>query len=232
MYINRGITLGSGLWSQDNPKPAFSFKSNNTSSVDLAAGADRTFSAVNIGTPHAKRLVILNIHAYGLSAAQITVTVGGIEASKLAPDVGGFAWIYTALVPSGETADIVIHNGSGSNSVRQAAAVFVGYPDDPTPVDAVGVSATTTNNAVISSLEVRAGGFVVWNYEQYNTTGNVDVTWNGVDAVVESYDSPIESITTWAGGYLLTTVDTTDDDLTASETTSGFKGLLAATWGP
>jgi len=231
MLSNRGLMLSSGSWGHAHVRPAPFFSSLNSSTVDVAAGNSRTFSSVNIGTPDSKRLVVVHGGLGGtVGAAQIGVTVNGVTADLIL-SAAGAQGIFTALVPTGTLVDIVLTNNSGAVSARQMAGVFVCYPDDPVAIEELAGSAGTTTNAVISDIAVVAGGFVVWGYEQYNTAGTVSVTWTGAEAVNESYDTTLET-STWAGGYVLPLTDNTTADMTAAESTSGFKELLVCSWGP
>lgn len=223
--------LSSGSWGQAHVRPAPFFSSLNSSTVDVAAGNSRTFSSVNIGTPDSKRLVVVHAGIGGtISPNQIGMTVNGVTAEKI---LGGASaqGIFTALVPTGTLVDIVLTNNSGVVSTRQMAGVFVCYPDDPVAIEALAAGVSGSTDAVISDIAVVAGGFVVWCYEQYNTAGTVSVTWTGAEAVNESYDTTLET-STWAGGYVLPLTDNTTADMTAAESTSGFKELLVCSWGP
>lgn len=106
-----------------------------------------TFNSVNIGTASSDRLVIVNVHAVTASTAiNITgVTVAGVSATALvtAPNTGIRTAIYTALIPSGTVANIVVTTDITAGSMAVATYSLKNY-NSATPQNTLSVDGTPT----------------------------------------------------------------------------------------
>jgi hypothetical protein len=133
------------------PAAPFSGCQYQTTVTTTADENSSTFTGVNIGTPHPKRLIILGIFQ-GVAADVTVASVNGIDFCFK----NRFnEWCIAAcLVPNGTLGDIVV---TAASSVRKAVSVWVGYPSNPIPLDFGSATANTTSDANVADQKVQAG---------------------------------------------------------------------------
>lgn len=199
-----------------------------------------TFTAVDIGTAAANRVVVVGVVVYDAGANQITsLTIGGNAATKAidtstagAIGTARVAGIYYLVVASGATATIVV-NASSSPAVSAAIAVWAIYPALSTPVDAVANEGNTVTNVTASDVAITSGGILCAIHQHDNGNGTT-WTWNGVDPVTEEVDKTLgDSGKIWSVATIRPTVSTTTNDLTAAPSLgSPNQSIACASWGP
>ena len=186
-----------------------------------------TWTGVDIGVPHPKRLIVLA--AMGGANAAVTGTVNGYPAGAVFQGATT-AWALLVFpVPVDTTATITV---TTSGSARKTVGVYVLYPQNHIPLDWGSDSANTTTDANIANLQVQAGGCLIYAGGQVATLGTFTTTWNGVDAVTEDIDAQIEAFGSYTSGRIAVTESSSASDLNMAESVSGAKRLVAATWGP
>ncbi len=198
-----------------------SYKTTLTDTTNVSIGGTYTFTAVDIGTASANRVVVVGQVAP--SGTNNTITVGGTSCTLIVKN--GAASLYAAKVASGATADIIVTVASASCS-RIALPVWVGYTSDiATGLDSGATNAGTTSSAVVSDIEVAPGGFLCAVGTQFNTSGStLSGSWSGTDSITENVDSELEGTSIY-GGYLIasTTQSSTTGDFTLTASLSGSK---------
>lgn len=187
-----------------------------------------TFSDVDIGTPHQRRIVILAYYC-GV-AAFADGTVNGIaQHFRLQSSIHEFG-IMSFFVPLDTTATITL---SAASSIRKAVSVYVIYPNNHMWVDGSVVSANTTTDANIADIAIQAGGCLIYVGGQHATLGDFTTTWNGTDTLVEDVDAQLESASSYTTGSIASAVvSSAISDINMAESVSGQKRLAVATWGP
>jgi len=158
------------------------FTDNTASTSDLTT---YTFTDRAIGTAAATRVVIVGVGFFASGASVASMTIGGISAAMQQAQVftNGGDEIWTAVVPTGTTATIVITFSSGAN--RCAIGVWSAYgTSGATKYD--GANATGTVSST-TAVDIPAGGVAVgFGYSNSNTTS----TWSGL---TEDFDTTAES---------------------------------------
>jgi hypothetical protein len=147
-----------------------------------------TFSSVDIGTASSDRLVIVIAHAVTASTAiNITgVTVAGVTATQQVINAsdGIRIAIYTALVTSGTTGNVVVTTDITAGSMAISTYTLKNY-NSSTPEDTFATSGTPT---ATDSLTFGSNSAVV-----AGATGGIassSISWSS--PLVEDYDSEIE----------------------------------------
>lgn len=206
------------------PFAGVAYKSTQTTTVDENT---TTWTDVDIGEPHPKRIVILGISKSNTTQL-FSVLVNGISAQHI---VTQNEWtIYVAQVSHGALATLRVQYLAGTPT-RKAVSIWVAYPNNHIPLDFGGATANTSTPATIANLKVQAGGFLVYAGGQNAISGSFTTTWGGVDAVVEDADAQIET-GTYTSGHINATRSSDIDDLVMTQAVSGTKRIVAATWGP
>lgn len=207
------------------------YKTTLTSTSNVASGSSYTFSTVDVGVAHSKRIVIIG-HISPSGSTGIPL-IGGTSATNVASDgsAAGFN-LSVAPAPTGTTLDIEIPIIAGT-AARCVVAVWIAYPNSITKVDSgndtSGASGTT--DAVASDIAVVPGGFLIAWGGQISTVGSFTGTWSGIDTPVEDVDATLEATTSYAGWSMATTETASGGDFTMAESVSGQKELCVASWG-
>lgn len=188
-----------------------------------------TFTGVDIGLPHPKRVVVLCILG-GVSNSNATSRVNGYD--QYFTTGGGTSLtsnITAHIVPNDTTATIEV---TRTTSARKAVSVYVFYPENPIPLDSSAAPANTTVDANLVKLKVQAGGCLIYAGSQLATLGTFTTTWDGTDGVVEDVDAQLEATSSYTAGHINVTVSTDNSNLNLAESVSGTKCLAAVTFGP
>lgn len=200
-----------------------------TTVTDTANANASTFTGVDIGVPHPKRIVILAVF-HGVAAA-CTATVNGKNCDMRVQNTAHEFSIFSVELPIGLLGDIVV---TAASSIRKAVSVYVAYPKNPMPIDSGTATANTTTDANVANMKCQAAGFLIYSGGQLATLGTFTTTWNGAggESVVEDVDAQLESASSYTAGHI--NILRSDDlgDVNLAESTSGTKRLVAATWGP
>jgi hypothetical protein len=183
-----------------------------------------TFSSVDIGAASSDRLVIVVVHAVTAGGnIDITgVTVAGNTATQrvLGPASGIRNAIYTALVSSGTTGNIVVTTDITAGSMAVATYTLKKY-NSATPIDTISVEANPTasgNLSLVGSSAVVAGA-----------SGGIaatDISWSS--PLTENYDTDVESRN--RSGASASRLPTQTLSVSATASPSAVSVLVAAAW--
>lgn len=206
------------------------YKTTLTTTTDEAT---TTWTDVDIGVPHPKRVIILAGCA-GVAAAVASNVNGAPGVLHWAGTNGtrsGSFFIQGQRVPMGERASIVV---SATSSLRKIIGVYVAYPNQFAPLDTGSVTANTTTDANVANIKAQAGGFLIYAGGQLATLGTFTTTWNGTNGTLtENYDAQTEAATSVTHGFISQFSASSDqDDVNMAESTSGTKQLVVVSWGP
>lgn len=215
---------------------AAGFIARTNDNSNKTSGSLYTVTGLSIGTPDAKRVVIIGIES---SVQLSSVTLGGV-AMTAGPINGGptssciqFWYLATSggVLDTATTATLVAANASGTTASRFEVSIYVCYPASAVPVDSDNVSATSGTPAVINDLAVATGGFVA-TLSECNSSSPSTVTWTGTDPVVEDYDLATESGSPFvAGNHIAINQTSSTLDLTLTADIAGTKKLVAISFG-
>lgn len=178
----------------DNPTP----QNTGTTSV--------TFTAVNIGTASADRIVVVLFNSG--SAVSTGMTIGGISATKAVEESTGISGlqIWYAAVPSGTTANIVVTSGSAMSIESLLVGKLTGVTAAPAHTS---VTTTTSSDPATISVNVPSTGFGIVGiygaptFDNGWTNATLDFSVTDANAVILSmaHDSLSGTNTVSAGGF-------------------------------
>lgn len=217
-----------GVSGEAPPSTTFIYKGNAEDTANKTSGQTYIFSGKDIGTAHAKRIVVVGLFC---NVNVTDVTIGGVTATRADAASGSQSYrIYSAAVPSGTTADIVVT--VGGNSGRCAIMWGIAYPNSSTKLGGGTGTATGTSNVVhsISNTVQETGGFIVAIGGRHDTLGTATWTWGGADAITEDVDTQIESTASYSFAHINLTEDVTNN-LTFAFSVSATKLMAWASWG-
>lgn len=204
--------------------------------VDMAhiGGAGPSWSAPGkyIGTPHARRVVVVATMTGDTSGSPISqVQIGGVAATLAARSSGSgnmrACAVYYRHMPGAEThADIRVTN---SNNASQCfMGIYAIYPQNPTHIDS-GSGTTTATSCSASGLVSQAGGVCIAATHHRNTNGTtLGGTLGGAWAV--NWNSDVGGGCNGAVGWKQT--DGSSGTAVASWGGSVNGSIAAALWGP
>lgn len=148
-----------------------------------------TSAAVDIGTASATRRVFVGVNAFATAAAFVGVKIGGVTATKIdgtAVSASRLMAFYTAVVPSGSTADIELT--LDATGIRYAFWVWT--EDGSTtssPHDSSGVISVTAQSVSVPtspSFDVPVNGFALYLNWHNSTAAGGESTWTQNTGVV------------------------------------------------
>lgn len=206
------------------PSRTLAYNGASTTTTDETT---TTFSSVNIGTPHPKRVVILAVY-HGVGAA-CTTTVNGINAYHRTQNTAHEFSMHLHQVPHGTTASITI---SATGSVRKALMTYVFYPQDHAPLDSGTATANTTTNANVADQKNQFNGCVIYVGGQNATLGTFTTTWNAAGTLAENVDAQLESVASYTSGNVTAPSSSDTGDVDMGESVSGTKRLVVTTLRP
>ena len=192
--------------------------------VDTGAGPNYLYSAVNIGTADANRMLVIG-STIGQSGETISsVTVGNAQATEIIsqnPDATMHLGLWAIDFPTGITIDIWV-NATGSGS-RGGMGIWAVYDTNITNVNDTAFA----TNVGSTTIDVPDGGIIIGYAE--STGGHTDILWTGV---TEDFDQGIEGATAHSGasdefatGELGRTVSGIEDGSPTSD-----DGAVFASW--
>lgn len=204
------------------PSPAVLTYIGSTPAIENAA--TYTFAAHAIGTAAADRLVIVCPAANGGSGTISSVTCGGVAMNAVVTpieQVNTVAGIYSLLVTTGTTADIVVTYASSRN--RSAISVYtLNNLESTTAYHTATGSAADTDTAV--SINYQDGGAVIG---VAHVNGNRTATWTNL---TENYDSVVESTSAHTSASKATTTGATGETITVTFSGANDHVLAVASW--
>lgn len=187
-----------------------------------------TFSAKDLGTPHAKRIVIVALNKK--NANSVSLAVGGVSMTYItgttwADNNAENARIYYAAVPDGATGDITA-TFSGTEAEFNGF-YWIAYPDSEAPIDAdVDNDQGAPSQGVSASLTCAASGFAVG--AGWSPSGSPSGGWSGTGTFAQS---SVQSGDNNGRGY--TVSGTAASGSFSQNSGSGNKdAIVAASWGP
>jgi hypothetical protein len=200
------------------------YMSTQTTTTDQAT---TTWSGLDIGVPHPKRVVVVGYFSGATNAS--TVTLNGLEPVALENNNGGTRYTNTYVfpVPSGTTGELI---ASTSGSSRKAASIWVYYPNRPFAISS-GQDSATGSNPISASLTVQAGGAVFYTAECSAVLSTFTTTWGGTESVVEDVDAQHEATSTYTMGHI-NILTSSVNTLTATPVDAAAKQLSAIVLGP
>ena len=205
------------------PSTTLTYKSTQTTTTNEDT---TTFTGVDIGTPHPKRIVII-AGMCGVNAA-VSATCNGIPHYHLTQQAARQFAVLAFQVPNSTTASLAITSVS---SARKAFSVYVAYPADHTVLDFGTDNRAGTTDATVTNLKAMNGGFIVYAGGQTATLGTFTTTWGGTDAVTEDVDAQLEAVSSYTTGRINITVSSDTLTVTLAESVSGSKDLACCSWG-
>ncbi len=154
--------------------PEISFLQSNSEDFDRTTF---TFSGESLGVAAADRYIIVGIcgRDFGGTASFSSVTIGGVTADQrvVVTNSQGISAIYTALVPTGTTGDVVVTSASANwTSCSIHLWRVVGGLSSIIPENTASITVDNTN----MSVDVSANGFVL----AVSRNGLTTCTWSGV----------------------------------------------------
>lgn len=223
--------LSSALAMPAVPSRAVIYKTTLTTTTDES---NSTFSSVDIGVPHPRRIIILAIFkGVATTASAWLHSSANVTKFHRAADNGSHEVAIYFLPWAGNSTVETIVVGATS-SLRKAVGVYIAYPYDPLPIDSGTATANTTSDATVTNMATAGGGFAIYAGCQQSTLGTFTTTWNGAgaEAVTEDVDAQLESASSYTFGHIDIVQADAQGDVTLAESTSGTKRLAVATWGP
>ena len=165
----------------------------------------RTFAAQPIGTAGATRRVVVGVYIRRATPKVISgVTIGGITATQDADKIEALdlneVAFYSAVVPTGTTADVVV-TVTGTGAVRcfidvwsldHGAPVAVAYSAESEPGSFT--IATQVGDFVVAAVGAQASGATTWTgaTERYDTLGTGTSRHTAADTVAVGASTVID----------------------------------------
>lgn len=201
------------------------YKGSNTTTVNETTS---TFTGVDIGVAHPRRIVILA--AYLGVAATSSATINGVPCVRMQHSANHEAAIFYARAPDGVTASIEI---TAVGSLRKAFGTYVAYPRSDIPLMWSAASATGTTDASSGKVRSQAGGFIVYVGDQNIVLGTFITTYSP-ETVTEDVDAQLEGISSYTWGQISSVSISSDPakNVNLAASTSGTKRIVGASWGP
>jgi hypothetical protein len=195
--------------------------------VNAANLAVYTFSGVDIGTPAADRRVHIGNSINSQAVLPDSITVNGVAAvlNVSAQASAGVAQIWTALVPTGTTASIVVTYASARGNGGITVWTSTGLSSNT--AFGTGTAVNSLGNADINlDVPTKAGGFIL----AYGVHGNAVVsalTWQPA-ALVHRHFTLIEAGTQWHSPASGPTDGSTFDIRTSAVSVGGSVSAMIA----
>ena len=168
------------------------------SSSTETGGVSMTFAAMNLGTPHPDRVIVVTAYIRENDGGRHiqSATIGGVTAtvhtSSWWTSDDAYIQIFSAVVPAGTTGDVVINMGGGMNGWSIGVFELIGA--DPTPYAVLNFGYGTGTTASVD-IDVKAGGAVIALCGMKTTTG-----WTWSAPATEAYTERNTSSDS-SGGY-------------------------------
>lgn len=201
-----------------------------TTLTDTVDATSFTFSGVSIGAAHSKRVIVLGLAVNDDGTpptVTLTVTIGGITATRQIGANSNRSAIYAAVVPTGTTADIVV---SGSETMtRCVVIVWRVVPGVSTTIIAADTADASLATATISALGVRNKGVVVLFAASTSTQTYGSPSWSGSDTFSERANATLESVITYGGWDASITEGIIAGNMSLSGTNNAFS-IMMASW--
>lgn len=142
-----------------------------------------TFTAQPIGAADSSRRVLVAVTLFDTSGTfPQSVTVGGVAATKLVSEAVTSIW--SAAVPTGTTADVVVSSFNGATTIDSCAIkVFRLVGANPTPTESVVTATSFVGDPTIAVTTPSGGGSLIYGWtESLGSTAtmvNATVTTSG-----------------------------------------------------
>lgn len=221
-----GATAASG--------PAPKVLAYQTSAVDPSDLTTYTFSAQAIGTAAADRRVHVGVGATQNSPTISSVVIGGVTATQNIATTLGTAstvGIFTANVPTGTTADVVVTFTGSTNRCGIAVWTSTGLTSDAANATDSGVNDSGSSQDLNCDVATLDGGFIITYAIHHNSSDPGGVFSYSPAAIVGKFIDLIEGTVIQYGGSGPTDGTTFDVRTTSAVGTSnGHSPLVAASF--
>lgn len=209
----------------------WAFSATQTSA---ASSNQYTFSNYAVGSAAANRVVTAEFcWSHTLGSTISSVTIGGVTATLIQQQVThsttGRIAVYSAVVPSGTTATVVVNMSTSING-GIGCSVHYGYPSSATPLDSGVQTAAAAGVVTVTNIQIAAGGFLLGFAGGAATASPFAVAWTGDDALVTDSESTAGGVIDFISFHANTNESTTDDDMTSDPAGASSSALIAVSW--
>lgn len=164
-------------------------------SANVTSGNTATYNNVAIGDAASDRNIIVAVGARGgtgVATTNVSVTINGVSAPEIsgtkstlnASFIGSQSSLYSLVVNSGTTANIVV--SSVANFTTSHIAVYSVLGAQNTTPSSVNVAAPGVTNSSVITLG-KSDGSVVLSYNYSPGDGSNNITWTSVTEDFEYY---------------------------------------------
>jgi len=155
-----------------------------TSSEISGTASTFNFGSLSLGLPDTDRLIVVSAcyDSSGASVAPVSLTVGGVSATKLVQLVGAGSGssVWVAAVPTGTTGNVTFTSGGSETGCAVHIYRLVGYQSA-----AYATASSGTGNPVSTTINVIANGVVIAGILIDNGAPGTNLWTN----LTENYDS-------------------------------------------
>jgi hypothetical protein len=173
-------------------------------------GTVSTYSNIFVGPESADRILVASIISSGASSSFISgVTIGGVAATRRAGRTSGDfvqADIWSAIVPTGTSVNVVVTTNSGSNGSQLWIHTVYGY-NNTNWVGATDFQASNASTALMdATLTFPANSIGIAIYNGANIQRSATRIWTGLNFVAQATADPDATGTAVANDVILTTL--------------------------
>jgi hypothetical protein len=191
-----GNFKNSGIWLLQSAYEAkYTILASKTFTLTATSGAASannitTHSNLDAGPANISRILLVNVILSGATSTSISgVTIGGITATRRAGRTAADfvqSDIWSAVVPTGTTATVVVTASSGANSSSVALYSAIGY-ENVEWAGATDFQASNTSTALMDvTINVPQGGVILAGYNAANIQSSATRVWTGADVDINS----------------------------------------------
>jgi|GEM_PF-4181996 len=192
-----------------------------------------TFSSHAIGDAATGRLVVVgtgNTGGHSGTSAATSVTIAGVTATKIVDATAAdqtHSAIYSAVVNSGTTGDIVLNYDRGTNGIY--IGVWAVYDANAT-ADDTGSDADDSGTGYSTTLDIPANGVGIACSIDNKSSSATTHTWAGL---TEDFDSNFKQNQAGSGAHKTFAIAQSGLTVSSTPAATTFQGsMAAASWGP
>ena len=205
-------------------------------SVDTGNKTVYTFSGEDIGTPDDNRIVAVGITSSNAGSAGPSisgVTIGGVNAELSSGfDLGNSQalGIAYAIIPTGTNADVVVTHDGGTKGC--AIQVYSFRLIEVAEIDNIESGSFGSNTYIVPNIECVKGGVILTSaatFDQADTN-----VWSGAATAVKDAELNTDPgfQNTWGIFFhILPEVDSSNNDLTITQTSTSIASALTISFG-
>lgn len=198
---------------------------STTHAGTITAGSYYTVSGASIGTADVNRRIVVCVGASTVYASPPTCTIGGITAALIASrTTSEKVFIFSATVPTGTTADVVVTNTLAFDIDNVGISVFrlIGYSSGTTVYDIWDDGHTSAK-----AFSLKTGEMAIACAMGDPATTGFSLSWGGSDTVTENSDAASGTGRYAAYSMQATTDASSNMTMSASGTVPAWAGVLA-----